>query len=87
MVARPVSPRLGVGIGGNDGMGSEVLTGMFTAKELAYFPSQPLGRLATVAADGRSDNAGVGFRVEDDGTILVTGMDLARPEGTQRGRR
>jgi len=50
---------------------------VFTEKELAYLRSQPLGRLASVASDGQPDNAAVGFRVEDDGTIVITGMNLA----------
>ena len=54
-----------------------VAVSVFTEKELAYLRSQPLGRLATVAPDGQPDNAAVGFRVEDDGTIVVTGMNLA----------
>ncbi len=55
----------------------------FTAGELGYLRSQLLGRLATVADDGQPDNAAVGFRVEDDGTILIGGMNLT---GTRKWR-
>lgn len=48
---------------------------MFTPKELAYIQSQPLARLATVAADGQPDAAAVGFRF--DGQVFhVGGADL-----------
>jgi hypothetical protein len=33
--------------------------------------------LLAVAPDGQTDNAAVGFRVGDDGTIVVRGMNLA----------
>lgn len=56
---------------------------MFTERELAYMRSQPLGRIATVGADGWPDNAAVGFRVGDDGRITVGGMDIA---GSRKGR-
>ncbi len=49
---------------------------VFTDREMAYLRSQPLGRIATVAADGRPDNTAVGFRVDDDGVIIVGGMDV-----------
>lgn len=55
----------------------------FTKRELEYLRSQPLGRLATVAPDGQPDAAAVGFRVHDDGTITVGGMDLA---ASRKGR-
>jgi pyridoxamine 5'-phosphate oxidase family protein len=48
----------------------------FTEHETVYLRSQLLGRLATVAPDGQPDNAAVGFRLEDDGTILVGGMNV-----------
>ncbi len=48
----------------------------FTELELAYLRSQLLGRIATVSAAGQPDNAAVGFRVEDEGTILIGGMNL-----------
>ncbi|MFF7993583.1 PPOX class F420-dependent oxidoreductase [Kitasatospora xanthocidica] len=50
----------------------------FTEKETAYLRSQRIGRLATVGPDGRPHNVPVGFRLNDDGTIDVTGRDLAR---------
>lgn len=56
---------------------------MFTERELTYLRSQPLGRIATVASDGQPDNAAVGLRVDDDGTITVGGMDVA---GSRKGR-
>ena len=56
---------------------------MFTERELLYLRSQPLGRIATVAADGQPDNAAVGFQVGDDGVITVSGMDIA---GSRKGR-
>src|SRR5882757_814887 len=49
----------------------------FTAEELAYLASQPLGRLATVAPDGQPDVVPVGF--EYDGTYFyVGGVDPGR---------
>jgi pyridoxamine 5'-phosphate oxidase family protein len=50
----------------------------FTDRELDYLRSQPLGRIATVDPDGQPDVAAVGFRVEEDGTILVGGMRNTR---------
>ena len=55
----------------------------FTDAELGYLRSQRLGRLATVADDGQPDNAAVGFRVNDDHTITIGGIDLA---GSRKGR-
>jgi pyridoxamine 5'-phosphate oxidase family protein len=55
----------------------------FTENELAYLRSQPLGRLATVAADGQPDNAAVGFEVADDGGITISGMNIA---ASRKGR-
>jgi pyridoxamine 5'-phosphate oxidase family protein len=44
----------------------------FTDAEITYLQSQPLGRLATVSADGQPDNVPVGF--DFDGTyIYVSG--------------
>jgi pyridoxamine 5'-phosphate oxidase family protein len=44
----------------------------FTDAEITYLRSQPLGRLATVSADGQPDNVPVGF--DFDGTyIYVSG--------------
>jgi pyridoxamine 5'-phosphate oxidase family protein len=54
-----------------------VVSVAFSERELAYMRSQPLARLATVAADGQPDNAAVGLRVGDDGTILIGGRNLA----------
>ncbi|MFJ9454097.1 PPOX class F420-dependent oxidoreductase [Kitasatospora sp. NPDC101447] len=50
----------------------------FTEKETAYLRSRRIGRLATVGADGRPHNVPVGFRLNDDGTIDITGRDLGR---------
>ena len=44
---------------------------MFAEKEITYFNSQPLARLATVAGDGQPDNAAVVF--EYDGTHFYVG--------------
>lgn len=44
---------------------------MFAEKEITYFQSQPLARLATVAADGQPDNVAVVF--EFDGTYFYIG--------------
>jgi pyridoxamine 5'-phosphate oxidase family protein len=55
----------------------------FTTHEADYLRSQPLGRLATVAKDGQPDNAAVVFRLEDDGSILIGGMNLT---GTRKWR-
>ncbi len=44
---------------------------MFAEKEIAYFQSQPLARLATVAEDGQPDNAAVVF--EYDGAHFYVG--------------
>jgi pyridoxamine 5'-phosphate oxidase family protein len=49
----------------------------FTDAELAYLRSQRLGRLATVAADGRPQNNPVGFRVNPEtSTIDIGGLNL-----------
>ena len=49
----------------------------FTEAELAYFASQPLGRLATVAPDGTVQNNPVGIFVDADrGTIDIGGHGL-----------
>jgi pyridoxamine 5'-phosphate oxidase family protein len=55
----------------------------FTSHEADYLRSQPLGRLATVAKDGQPDNAAVVFRLEDDGSILIGGMNVT---GTRKWR-
>jgi pyridoxamine 5'-phosphate oxidase family protein len=55
----------------------------FTTHEAEYLRSQLLGRLATVGNDGQPDNAAVGFRLEDDGSILIGGMNVT---GTRKWR-
>jgi pyridoxamine 5'-phosphate oxidase family protein len=55
----------------------------FTERELGYLRSQPLGRLATVGPHGQPDVAAVAFRVYEDGTIAVAGMDIA---ASRKGR-
>ncbi len=47
-----------------------------TPAELAYLASQPIGRLATVALDGRPDVVPVGYEL-DAGRIVVGGRDMA----------
>jgi pyridoxamine 5'-phosphate oxidase family protein len=50
---------------------------VFTEAELAYLRSQRLGRLATVAPDGRPQNNPVGFRVNPEtGTIDIGGLKM-----------
>ncbi|AHH20472.1 putative FMN-binding protein [Nocardia nova SH22a] len=49
----------------------------FSPVELDYLTSQPLGRLATVTADGRPQIVPVGFRINDDGTIDIGGPSAA----------
>jgi pyridoxamine 5'-phosphate oxidase family protein len=44
---------------------------MFADKEITYFQSQPLARLATVSEDGQPDNVAVVF--EYDGTYFYVG--------------
>jgi pyridoxamine 5'-phosphate oxidase family protein len=48
----------------------------FTPAELEYLATQPLGRLATVGADGVVQANPVGFRVEDDGTVVIGGYRM-----------
>ncbi len=49
----------------------------FTEAELAYLRSQRLGRLATVAPDGRPQNNPVGFRVNPEtSTIDIGGLNM-----------
>ena len=50
----------------------------FTEDEVAYLKSQPLGRLATVDADGQPDVVPVGF--EFDGTYLYIGGRAPDPD-------
>jgi pyridoxamine 5'-phosphate oxidase family protein len=49
---------------------------MFTEKEIAYLNSQPLARLATVAADNQPDVSAVGFKF-DGGRFIIGGHKLA----------
>jgi len=53
----------------------------FTAEELAYLESQPLGRIATVGPDGQPDVVPVGF--EYDGTYFYIGGGI-HPERTRK---
>ncbi|GAB2825543.1 PPOX class F420-dependent oxidoreductase [Actinocorallia aurea] len=49
----------------------------FTPEELAYLPSQRLGRLATVAPDGTVQNNPVAFTVHaQDGYIEISGYHM-----------
>ena len=48
----------------------------FSARELAYLRTQRLGRLATVDGTGTPQNSPVGFRVSDDGTVRIGGLQL-----------
>lgn len=51
----------------------------FTPAEIEYLDRQPLGRLATVDADGAPQNNPVGFFIDGDtGDVLVGGFDLER---------
>ena len=47
-----------------------------TDNQRAYLRTQHLGRLATVRPDGTPQNNPVGFRVDDEGRILIGGADL-----------
>ena len=48
-----------------------------TATEIAYLTEQPLGRLATLAPDGRPQVRPVGFTYHPDlGTIDIGGMNM-----------
>ncbi|HEX6568145.1 MAG TPA: PPOX class F420-dependent oxidoreductase [Acidimicrobiales bacterium] len=49
----------------------------FTRAELEYLRSQPLGRLATVGADGVVQVNPVGFRVTADGALVIGGRSMA----------
>jgi pyridoxamine 5'-phosphate oxidase family protein len=52
---------------------------LFTPDELDYLDAQPLGRLATVDAQGAPQNNPVGFQVDrGTGDILIGGLDLTR---------
>jgi pyridoxamine 5'-phosphate oxidase family protein len=48
----------------------------FTAEELAYLRTQPLGRLATVDPDGAPQNNPVGFVLTDTGQFLIGGWKM-----------
>lgn len=48
----------------------------FSRAELDYLASQRLGRLATVDQRTAPQNNPVGFFVQDDGTIVVGGLNL-----------
>ena len=53
----------------------------FTAAEIAYLASQPLGRLATIQPGGGPQVKPVGFTCNTDlGTIDVTGFNLAQSQ-------
>jgi pyridoxamine 5'-phosphate oxidase family protein len=57
----------------------------FTNEEIAYLRSQPLARIATVAADGQPDVVPVGF--EFDGThFYIGGFDPAKARRTKNVR-
>lgn len=48
----------------------------FTPAELDYLRSQPLGRLATVDADGAPQVNPVGFRITSSGDVLIGGYAM-----------
>jgi len=50
----------------------------FTDAELDYLRSQPLGRLATVDADGAPQVNPVGFRITSSGDVLIGGYAMAK---------
>jgi pyridoxamine 5'-phosphate oxidase family protein len=53
----------------------------FSTAELEYLESQPLGRLATVRADGSPQVSPVGFSYNDEtGTIDISGFNLSRSQ-------
>lgn len=52
----------------------------FTDIELTYLASQTLGRLATLRPDGTLQANPVGFSVNDDGTIDIGGMFMAKTQ-------
>ena len=43
-----------------------------------YLRTQYLGRLATVRPDGTPQNSPVGFRIDDEGRILIGGARMGR---------
>lgn len=61
---------------------------LFTALERAYLDGQPLGRLATVDAEGAPQNNPVGFFLDDESEdLLVGGRDLANSRKFRNLRR
>jgi pyridoxamine 5'-phosphate oxidase family protein len=50
----------------------------FSDSERKYLASQRLGRLATVDAQAAPQNNPVGFRIDDDGTVVIIGRDLGQ---------
>jgi pyridoxamine 5'-phosphate oxidase family protein len=53
----------------------------FSTAELEYLESQPLGRLATVRADGSPQVSPVGFSYNDEtGTIDISGFNMSRSQ-------
>ncbi|MFJ4799469.1 PPOX class F420-dependent oxidoreductase [Streptomyces murinus] len=48
----------------------------FSAAELSYLRSQRLGRMATVDPHGQPQANPVGYRLQDDGTILIGGYAM-----------
>ena len=51
-----------------------------------YLRTQYLGRLATVRPDGSPQNSPVGFRVDDEGRILIGGSRMGRSRKFQNVR-
>lgn len=49
----------------------------FNSAELDYLASQRIGRLATVDSRAAPQNNPVGFRVADDGTVVIGGHNLS----------
>lgn len=52
----------------------------FTDAELAYLHSQTLGRLATLRPDGTLQASPIGFTVNEDGTVDIGGMFMAKTQ-------
>lgn len=50
----------------------------FSEAERAYLASQRLGRMATVDPHGQPQANPVGYRLQDDGTILIGGYAMGR---------
>jgi pyridoxamine 5'-phosphate oxidase family protein len=49
-----------------------------TEAQRKYLRTQHLGRLATVRPDGTPQNNPVGFRIDDDGRIVIGGARMGR---------